>query len=213
MSTQLQQHWIRAQGRFAGRSARERALLVAIACALAVVIGDRAILHPTQLRWSALNLQLEALDPALLSTDAVRRADSAVLEHRRQLAGELAQVDASLDALKAQMVSPAQMKQLVESLIAALPGLRLVQLRNDPPQALEGNGAAGAAAAGQVYRHGFTLTVEGNYSDLLQYLDRMETTGHRIFWKRVDIDANAYPADRMVIDFYTLSRDPTWLVL
>jgi MSHA biogenesis protein MshJ len=106
------------------------------------------------------------------------------------------------------------MKQLVESLIAALPGLRLVQFRNDPPQGLEVDGApAGAGAPGQVYRHGFTLTVEGNYGDLLQYLDRMETTGHRIYWKRVDIDASEYPADRMVIDFYTLSRDPTWLVL
>jgi MSHA biogenesis protein MshJ len=214
MTALITRFWIPAGARFAKRSGRERAIVLAAAIAAAVVVGDQLLLHPHQAQVSALQMREQTLLAPDPGQAAVERAQQSLAQHRRQVAQDLMRVDAALAELTAQMVPAAEMRHLLDSLIAGLPGLRLVQLRNLAPQPVR-PGAAGASEPidGQVYRHGFELTVEGGYADLLQYLERLESAPQRIYWKRAELDASAYPTERLVVEIYTLSREPAWLVL
>jgi len=214
MTGVLARYWIPAGQRFAKRSGRERAIVLAAAIAAAVVIGDQALVHPLQAQLSALQMREQTLAEPDPGAAAVQRAEESLNQHRRQVAQDLTRVDTALADLTAQMVPAAQMRHMFDSLIGGLPGLRLVQLRNLSPQPLRPAPAGQAELVdGQVYRHGFEVTVEGSYADLLQYLERLESVPQRIFWKHVQLDASTYPTERMVIEIYTLSREPAWLVL
>jgi MSHA biogenesis protein MshJ len=218
MNALVARYWMPAGTRFAKRSARERGLALAIAMALAVVFGDHALLRPMQARLAALQSREQALvapDPAVA---AARQAEQSVAQRRRELTQELAQVDTQLDELTAQLVPAQEMKPLLDRLIAGLPGLRLIGLRNLPPEPVRPAAAAAAPgraepAEGQVYRHGFEVTVEGGYAELVEYLERLEAMPQRVYWKRADLDASHYPKERLVFEIYTLSREPTWLIL
>jgi MSHA biogenesis protein MshJ len=214
MTEVLNRYWLNAQQGFAVRPGRERWLFLVVAFAVSVAVGDRAMLHPMEARVSTLQMREQALDSAPGGDGAVKRAEDALSRRRRELAQELSQVDIALSELDKQLVAPTQMRQLVESVISALPGMRLVQMQNQPPEPLRNvDDGHPQKVQGQVYRHGFRLVVEGGYSDLVQYLERLENGPQRLFWKHVELDASGYPRVRMTIEVYTLSREPSWLVL
>jgi len=59
-------------------------------------------------------------------------------------------------------------------------------------------------------RHGFELTVGGNYADLysyLRYLERMP----RIYWGMADYNVREYPNAVLKLTVYTLSLDRIWI--
>jgi len=147
-------------------------------------------------------------------SDAAVRASEAVVQRRKQLDVQLKQVDTALLAMRKDMVAPGEMKRMLDELIAGLPGLKLVHLRNIAPVSLDqGTGNPVQSPVGQVYRHGFEVTLQGSYPDLVQYLARLEASPRHILWKRVELDATGYPAVKLVLTLYTLSQDATWLVL
>jgi MSHA biogenesis protein MshJ len=211
MKRRLGAAWTQAASGFAARSARERALALIVALTLAVVIGDRLFLHPLQARIAALQQRLAALtQPASAATTV----DGALALRREQLAQQLRQADAALLLVRRQLVAPREMKQTLDRLIVGLPGLRLIHLRNLAPVAMQDPAAAKPGGSeGQVYRHGFEVSLQGSYADLLQYLTRIEASDQHIYWKRVELDASSYPAVKLVLTIYTVSEDPTWLVL
>jgi len=207
-------YWAAANARFAGRKPRERTLALAIALALVLVLGDRLLLRPVQARYATLAAReqmLRAPDPALA---AAQRAVEAQAQERQRLGEDLAQVDRDLAELTARIVPAQQMKPLLDRVIAGLPGLRLVELRNLPAQPVRPAPAGSTAPVeGQVYRHGFEVTVEGSYAELVLYLERLEGLPQQLYWRRAELDASHYPKERLVFEIYTLSREPTWLIL
>lgn len=214
MNVLLLRAWTRAQTRFVKRSVRERTLALAIAVVLAIAVGDRALLRPSQARLAALQARAQALSAPDPAVAAARQAEASRAQRRQELNQELAQTDRALDDLTAQLVPAQQMRPLLDRLIAGLPGLHLVALRNLPAQPVHAAAAAGVdAVEGQVYRHGFEVTVEGGYAELVQYLERLEGMPQRVYWKRAELDASLYPRERLVFEIYTLNREPTWLIL
>jgi len=204
--------WNKAKLAFDARAPRERALALVVAAALAVVLGDTFFLHPAQARIRGLQLREESLAKPV-GAEAIARANEAVNQRRKQLNAQLHQVDSAMSAMRKEMVAPGEMKRMLDELIAGLPGLRLVHLRNLPPVVLQNPIGAGEGAEGQIYRHGFEVTLQGSYADLVQYLSRLEASPRHILWKRVELDASGYPAVKLVLTLYTLSQDATWLVL
>jgi len=212
MKKKVLAQWNKAKLSFESRAPRERALALVVAAALAIVAGDTFFLHPAQARIRGLQLREESLaKPA--GADAIARANAAVDQRRKQLNAQLLQVDSAMSAMRKEMVAPGDMKRMLDELIAGLPGLRLVHLRNLPPVVLQNPTGAAESSEGRIYRHGFEVTLQGSYADLVQYLSRLEASPRHILWKRVELDASGYPAVKLVLTLYTLSQDATWLVL
>src|SRR5690606_24351926 len=113
-----------------------------------------------------------------------------------QLQSETREVDARLNELYGQLISPREMSQVLTDILRRETTLRLVSLENSPPQALfEGaldatplNGPAPeavSASAGKglmVYKHGLRMVFEGSYLETLNYLRSLEELDTNFFW-------------------------------
>jgi len=96
---------------------------------------------------------------------------------------------------------------------AALPpGVTLVGAQ--PAPASSGGDAmsnAAAVAGGSLYRHGVELTLEGNYPDLLSYLQALEALPQHLLWGGLALKADQHPKTVITLRLYTISRDRHWL--
>ena len=70
--------------------------------------------------------------------------------------------------------------------------------------------ATGAKDTAWLYRHGVEITVQGNYADMLAYLESLERLPRRVYWGALKIDAQKWPASQMTVTVYTISLEKTW---
>jgi MSHA biogenesis protein MshJ len=64
-----------------------------------------------------------------------------------------------------------------------------------------------------LYRHGVEITVRGNYLDMIDYMNALETLPTQLFWGGAQLAVEEYPTSRLTLTLYTLSLDPKWLKL
>jgi MSHA biogenesis protein MshJ len=172
-------------------------------------------------------LQLAALNGLNKDPDAPLRAQLTTLK------GEVAAQGGRFAAVERSMVPPAAMPALLESFLGRASALKLVSLRTlaptplierKPPadakdKLLQTVGAQTEAAALDVagapnlFKHGVELTLEGNYSELLAYVQALENAPQRLLWGKMNLTALEYPRSQLVLTVYTLSLETSWLVL
>ena len=157
---------------------------------------------------------------AQLAADPGMQYRSALLAAAASREELIRQIDAHTDAL----ITPEKMKALLEDLLRAQPGLRLVGLNSfsEPvqlPAAAPAASAVGTAvptAAAQpvtLYRHGVRLQLEGGYFDLLAYLQAIQGSAWSLNWDSLDYQVGeAGPARASIsLQLYTLSRHAGWV--
>nr|WP_298164759.1 type II secretion system protein GspM [uncultured Pseudomonas sp.] len=157
---------------------------------------------------------------AQLAADPGMQYRSALLAAAASREELIRQIDAHTDAL----ITPEKMKALLEDLLRAQPGLRLVglnsfsepvQLPTTTPAASAAGTAAPTAAAQPVtlYRHGVRLQLEGGYFDLLAYLQAIQGSAWSLNWDSLDYQVGeAGPARASIsLQLYTLSRHAGWV--
>lgn len=82
------------------------------------------------------------------------------------------------------------------------------------PQEQAAAKAAGAPeAVPLLYRHGVELTVRGNYLDMVNYMDALESMPARLIWGKANLVVEEYPNSRLTLTMYTLSLDKKWMRL
>ncbi|PFG52124.1 MSHA biogenesis protein MshJ [Marinobacter sp. LV10R520-4] len=138
-----------------------------------------------------------------------------------------AQLLEQIDQHTRELVSPQQMRALLTDLLHAQPGLQLVSLENfseavqlpptpvaegtpTNPATSPGSPVPAAAPASEVslYRHGMRLKLEGNYFDLLRYLQTIQNTAWKLNWESLHYQVGeAGPGKAQIsLQLYTLSR-------
>lgn len=230
----LKRHWLTWSARFAALQRREK-LMVAGAAAFAILFGgytfwiEPAVLQKARLQkaiaqqqaeQAQLQTQLHALATQGGDPDAPNRA---VLSRLKQ---ELEAADRDIRGFDRVLVSPAQAPALLQTLLARHRGLSLVSLTTLPPQPLvdaappdgkEGGKPAAAAqpaaAGSNIYRHGIEIRVAGSYHDLLAYVAELENGAQRLLWGNMQLAVRQHPVSELTLTVYTLSLDPTWLVV
>lgn len=126
-----------------------------------------------------------------------------------------------IDSGTAELVTPAKMKAVLQSLLRAQQGLSLVGMQSfsEPVQLAQDDAAAptGASAAtapvAVLYRHGLVLQLEGGYFDLLQYLQAVQASGWKLNWDSLDYRVGEAGPGRAQISLklFTLSREAGWV--
>jgi MSHA biogenesis protein MshJ len=172
-------------------------------------------------------LQLAALNGLNKDPDAPLRAELETLKR------EVAAQGGRFAAVERSMVAPAAMPALLESFLGRASTLRLHSLRTlaptplierKPPtdakdKVLQAVGAQAEAAAQEIagapnlFKHGVELTLEGNYSDLLSYVQALENAPQRLLWGKMNLTTLEYPRSQLSLTIYTLSLEKSWLVL
>jgi MSHA biogenesis protein MshJ len=149
-------------------------------------------------------MQVGKVDP-----DAGNKARLASLQQK------VAQMDAELRATQNELVSPERMPKMLESVLQKDPQVKLIAIATLPVSGLMDGVAEGkeknAAPAFGIYKHGFEVTLEGNYLDLMRYVTELEASPWRMLWGDISLQAGVYPKSSLKLTLYTLSLDQAWL--
>jgi MSHA biogenesis protein MshJ len=215
--------------RFAQLQLRERRLIVLASVIGVVLIAALLLIEPVfdankakrnalaglQTESATLQTQLAGLRVQAADPDAGLKRD---LEEKQK---QLAEFEAEFRAASSLLVQPAQMPQLLQSLLSKHKGLELVRVRTlrTTPVALASNRPAGTPPARDdkpalgIYRHAFEVTVAGSYADLTAYADELRQVSPRPLWSAMSLKVTAYPRSEMTFTLYTLSLDLPWLAV
>ncbi|SFG63467.1 MSHA biogenesis protein MshJ [Duganella sp. CF458] len=176
--------------------------------------------------------QLDAVDKSIESALKAFESDpNAALQ--RRLATVQEQIRSTSEDLlnrRQGLVQPQRIVPLLQQILAARPGLKVLALKTLPVSGLHdgqfealGTSTAGptpAAAAQPVrpaaalmYRHGVELVVQGSYADLLGYMEALEKVSPRMIWGSARLNVIKHPEANLTLTVYTLSLDDTWVQL
>jgi MSHA biogenesis protein MshJ len=219
--------WRQQRQRFDALGRRERLLVITAAIAACVMAADALWLTPAFKAWSAVHKREAALPGVLAKTaaDAQRNAEAARAQER-QLQAELAQLrrrlqdgEAAMREMEANLVGPDRMLALLEQMLDGHGRLRVREMKSLPRADLmaeaapkvPGPAASAPAERPALYRHGFELTLEGSFADLVRYLEALENMPQRLLWGAMRLKVEQHPKALLTLRVYTLSLDRHWL--
>lgn len=215
--------WENLSARFAALSLRERGMVSVAVLALVVFVADQLFLAPIyqraqhfarqaaqqQREFANLQQQLYALQ-----AEATVDPSAATRQQLSDTDARLTEVDRQLVSLERTLVPPREMSAVLDRLLRARPGVRLVSLKTLPatPLTAEGSdGATGGAASAAMYRHAFELQLVGRYADLVGSLAELEQGAQTLLWERVALAAGAAGESTLTVQVFTLSLDSSWM--
>ncbi len=219
----------RARSAFDSRVPRERMLMFFVAVALVGYVADALWVTPAFKQWAQARARHSTATAGLhqLNDDVARQgAESRAQEQQLkrdldQLRERVQRTDAELHQVGTSLIPAADMLPVLERMLAQVGGLRLRAMQSlgrtelvgsAIPAAMAASAAGAKADAGPVlYRHGFELTLEGSYADLLAYLQALEAMPQHVLWGGVQFKVEQHPRALLTLRLYTLSLDRSWL--
>lgn len=220
----LRARWAALASAFDGRAPRERLLLWVAALAVLVLTADALWLSAAFADWKAaragrLNAEqsLQRLNQEIAHTGAQARERARLLQDEAHaLRARLRDGDGDLRDAGHRLVAARDMVPLLEQLLARHGRLEVRAMTLLPRVELGGAGAAASPASGQgpaLYRHGVELTVEGSYSDLLAYLQALQSLPQQLLWGGMQLSVETHPRIALTLRLHTLGMDRNWLEL
>jgi MSHA biogenesis protein MshJ len=201
------------------RSHRERWVAGGAAAVLLALAIDSAIFAGARQQAAALRGQLASGKRELVQLQSLverhaQAGDAPLQERLAVLAQRRAQADATIRTAQADLVSPREMPAQLARLLERHPRVRVVAASSAPPVPVaSSSGAAGDNAVAGLYRHGMEIQVEARYLDLLDWLDALEKSPRRLYWRELDLKTNPQGVPVTRIAFFTLSQEAAWLRL
>lgn len=200
-------------------SLRERIFVFVAAVVVALALLQTLLIDAGNLRKQNALARLQSADEALVQIEQQRQAlagqagrnpDRAAREALAAQEARLAELSGELEKLEHSLIPPERMNQVLKSVVQGTPGIRVVGFKTLGPQPVALPDAAEGATPG-FYRHGFEITVNGRYADLVAYLERLEALPWRLSWSEATLDAAARPLLTLTLTVHTLSLEEAWL--
>jgi MSHA biogenesis protein MshJ len=206
------------------RKPRERLLLIAVVALTVPLAGYGLLLKPVRIqiadstqRLAGARSELAKLQQLVEQRD--RTGSDQLRARQADLEARLTLAESQIHRAQIDLLTPQDMAPQLSAILQKFPQLRVVGIESESPvpvdRATDRNGKApGTEPSGSMlYEHGLELTVEGKYLDLLAYLEQLEHTPHKIYWRDLNLKVNAQGVPLTRVRFFTLSRGPTWLAL
>lgn len=225
--------WLRYCARIDALTLRERVLVFGCAAVAIVFAAWTLMLGPLFAKRAALRIQVMQQQNNLIGVDGeitqklqAYQADPDAATRARLAAvkDQSARLADSLRAMQKGLVPPERMGALLDTLLRANGRLQLASMKTLPVAPLTdlatvaspapaGDARPAPAAGGLLYRHGVEIAVRGNYLDIVNYMNALESMPTQLFWGRAQLDVEQYPTSRLTLTLYTLSLDPKWMKL
>lgn len=200
--------------RWQARPARERALMLIVAAALAALLGDRLWTGPA---WAERQMARAQAQQAAAALGEVRtRLHQETVAHeqqRQQHVAEKAKLQEELAQLQAKSPVPVSSEAalaLLETLVARQQGRVQLQALMALPDAK--GSALAASAATPLYRHGLQVVVLGPYEALHDYL-RLLAHEPQLRLSGFQLSVREHPELELTLNIEILSSQPEWLTL
>ena len=233
----MKQLWLRYSARIDALGLRERAAVFVMLVVLVIALFDTFVLEPEFAKENALSQQVERDQTQILQMksqidalaaayaqdpDVAKRTQlAALLQKSKQMRGDLLNMQKGL-------VSPDKMDALLEDILRQNGKLHLVALHTLPVTDLlapdtkddagggapkKADNAKPPAGGNLVFKHGVEMVIEGNYLDMVDYMQALEKMPWQLFWSKARLSAGESGKLTLTLTLYTLSLDKNWLTI
>jgi MSHA biogenesis protein MshJ len=203
-------------------SDREKWMLAITGFVLVVGVLDFFVIQPMRDQRALFEQQIETLrmqqvDFSQQQTELLEQIEAdPAMAMGREVEGLEKAITASEEKLRSftqSLVSPGQMSEMLRAMLENQQGLKLLELTNLPVSPLLKNEQQATSSDSGIglFRHPVRLVFEGNYSDTLAYLERLEEIPNKFYWYRFDYQVKEYPLARVSVNIYTLSTQEWWI--
>jgi MSHA biogenesis protein MshJ len=219
----VKQQWETISAKVMAMSQRERLMILGALLTLIWLAFDTMLFTPSLQKQKLYRQEISAKQEEVAQMQAQQATiiqagkndpDAGRKVHLALLQQKVAQMDEMLRTTQSELVPPDHMSKVLENLLQRDRQIKLVSLATLPVSGLM-DGIAGnkekAAPALGIYKHGFELTLEGNYLDMMRYVTELEASPWRMLWGDMSLQAGEYPRSSLKLTLYTLSLDQAWL--
>jgi MSHA biogenesis protein MshJ len=219
----VKQQWEMISAKLLARSERERLMILAALLALVWMLFEALLLTPMLQKQKLYRQEISAKQQQVVSLQAQQAAtrqtslvdpDAGNKDRLAELQQNMTRMDDDLRAAQRQLISPDRMPKVLESVLQKDRQVRLVALATLPVSGLM-DGVAGSkelkTPVSGIYKHGFEVTLEGSYPDLMRYVTALEASPWGMLWGEISLQAGVYPLSSLKLTLYTLSLDQAWL--
>lgn len=229
----MKAQWLQLSTRFAALQLRERWLIGLTILGGILLIGSSLFIEPAlqraqqaERRMTEHRQQLAALQAQTAEMQSpAQDPDVAARIELDALKKQVSMLASRMEAMESALVPPQRMSGLLEDMIGAQTGLRLLSLKTLPVTPLMDNKAGAVernaakpsgdslTASAGLFRHGVEIRLEGSYQDLAAYLERLENARSKVLWSAVSLSAEKHPRLVLTLTVFTLSLDRAWLIV
>lgn len=233
----MRQTWEKLLMRLDALNLRERVLVFSGVALILVFFLNIVLLDPAyrQQKNVSQRVKLEQEAVAKIQTEIQNKVrahgedpDKINQEKLKKLQEEMEGLRADLTGVQKNLVPPQKMTLVLEDILKRNGRLKLVSLKNLPrvnlnqmeakkPEDAVAKTPAKAGMApletGAIYQHAVEIVVYGNYLDVMNYLNALESMRWQLYWSKAKFQVESYPNGTLSLTVYTLSLDKTWLNL
>lgn len=207
--------------RFALLSVREKVLFSISGLVLILFGGFVWLVEPVQLDTSALKGRVERQKAELGKLETqIKEVEKALQEDpddplRKSITSlreSIVRIDENLREQTVDLIPAEKMPLVLERILERSTSLqvKIVAVNSIAPiRMMDIDSSAGEKV--NLFQHGVSLSLEGGYMDVLQYLEEIENLEWRFYWKSFDYKVEEYPVGRAEIELYTLSTSQAFI--
>ncbi len=211
--------YINLTHKFAHLSMREKLLSLLSSIALTAMLGFFWFIEPKQLELEGLlrTVERQKNDLVRLETqisniekELMQDPNEPLRKNVVKLRASIEKVDESLREQTVDLIPANKMPEVLEKILERSSKLKVVQMSSIPPvRMMDINATDGEDV--NLFQHGVSLVLQGQYMDILNYLEEIEGLEWRFYWKRFDYLVGEYPVAQAEIELYTLSTNEAFI--
>jgi MSHA biogenesis protein MshJ len=126
----------------------------------------------------------------------------------------IASLDLEMELFLSVLVPAQDMPDLLQTMLDQNT-LQLVALENTAPKPVltisDENGIEKKSQPNQLFHHGITIKVRGEYQSILSYIRELEDQKWKLNWRSIVYEVGIYPIGEVEIRVETLSQEKWWL--
>lgn len=202
-------------------SLRERVMVIVTIVALSGFAWWNLYALPVLVKTRQVNQQNKILLAEMQTLDATataiqKRIDDGVHKTRQQklklLKQELQKISDLLESTTLALIEPDEMFELMQQLIFSESKLKLTEMKRKlvkPAFPVDENDTDQP----EIYRHVLQMSFEGNYKNVLKYIQKLEALDWKLIWDQITLKTTEYPVITVDIEISTLSGNKYWVGL
>lgn len=205
--------------KFSQLTTREKVLSLSSSVVLTVMLGFFWFIEPKQLELEGLLRTVERQKSDLvgletqikeIETQLMQDPNASLRESVSKLRSSIEKVDESLREQTVDLIPANKMPEVLEKILERSSKLKVIKMSSIPPVRMMDINATNGEDV-NLFQHGVSLVLQGQYMDVLNYLEEIEGLEWRFYWKRFDYLVDEYPVAQAEIELYTLSTNEAFI--
>jgi len=204
------------QARVDALALRERALVFLAGTAVLFMLWNLLMFNPQHAERQALTLQMQAVQQKLdfqtqeatvLAQLVGSGTDQGKIQRLAELAKQSSTLNSALSELTVSLVPAADLLDVLKDVLRQSNKLNIKRIESLPPQELKLTGvkSSGGLEVTGVISHAVVLKLEGDYFELLRYLQGLEQLPWRFYWDSLNYRVSDYPVGNIELKVSTLT--------